>query len=111
MTATETLPFTMSTVTIGRSGASDVVLGWQTVSGADFYRVWYDPQPYFTPSGAPAPDPNNSDLNFTHVIAPADLANYYYVVRAVDTVGSDDFESTNSNRTGRFTFTLVPGTG
>ena len=86
--ATKTLPFTMSTVTIGRSGASDVVLGWQTVNGADFYRVWYDPQPYFTPSGAPAPDPNNSDLSFTHAIAPADLTNYYYVVRAVDTVGS-----------------------
>ena len=53
----------------------------------------------------------NSEPNFTHVIAPADLASYCYVVRAVDTVGSDNFESTNSNRTGRFTFTLVPGTG
>jgi hypothetical protein len=109
--ATKNQPFTMSAVTIGREGASDVVLGWPSVTGADFYRVWFNPQPYFIPSGDPASDPINNDLIFTHTIAPDDLTNYYYVVRAVDTVGSDNFESVNSNRTGKFNFALVPGTG
>jgi len=107
--ATATQSFMTSAVSIGRSGASDVVLTWASVSGADFYRVWYNQQPYFTPSGTPAQA--NANTSFTHAIVPADLTNYYYVVRAVDTVGSDNFESANSNRTGKFLFTLVPGTG
>ena len=53
--AIKTLPFTTSTVTIGRSGASDVVLSWQPVIGADFYRVWYHVQPYFTSERDPGP--------------------------------------------------------
>jgi hypothetical protein len=110
VTATETQPFTTSPVTIGRSGASGVVLTWAPVSGADFYRVWYhSEQPYFTSGGTLAQESANT--SFTHAIAPADLNNYFYIVRAVDTVGSDNFESVNSNRTGKFTFTLVPGTG
>jgi hypothetical protein len=110
VTATETQPFTTSPVTIGRSGASnaDVKLTWSAVSGASLYRVWYSQQPYFTPGGTPAQE--NSSLAFTHVGAAADAAhNYFYVVRAVDTSGP--YESVNSNRTGKFSFTLTPGSG
>jgi hypothetical protein len=110
VTATQTQPFTMSQVTIARS-AADIVLSWAPVSEADFYRTWVSSQPYFAPTGTPAPDLDNNPLTFTHTGAAANLTNYYYVVRAVDTVGSDNFESAISNRTGKFAFELVRGTG
>jgi sugar lactone lactonase YvrE len=89
------------------AGTTNVVLAWGASSGATAYYTWYSStDPYFTPGGTPAPDPNDTDLTFTHTGAAGNLSpNYYYVVHAVGSGG----ESSDSNRTGKFSFTLTPG--
>lgn len=87
---------------------TNVELTWYTVDGADQYRTWYSStDPYFTPGGTPALDPDPTDLAFTHTGAAGSTSpNYYYVVVAVD---GDGVESADSNRTGKFSFTLTRG--
>ena len=98
-------------VTIGiPTGTTNVKLTWGAVGGATLYRVWWhSTNPYFTSGGTlVTDDPNPSDLTYTHTGAAASPTNYYYVVRAAN---ASPAESADSNRTGKFTFTLVPGTG
>ncbi len=102
-----TLPLSAPDVTIARSGAADVQLTWNAVANATLYRTWYSAtDPYFTSGGTLAPDPDNTDPVFTHAGVATSLTNYYYVVRVVDVGGT---ESSNSKRTGKFTYPLTPG--
>jgi hypothetical protein len=98
-------------VTIGiPTGTTNVKLTWGAVGGATLYRVWWhSTDPYFTSGGTlVTDDPDPSDLTYTHAGAAANPANYYYVVRAAN---ANPAESADANRTGKFTFVLVPGTG
>ncbi len=68
------------------------------------YQLYGSQSPYFTPSGTPLGEPTATE--FTHGGGPTDTTNWYYVVRAVNVIGpSDD----SARRTGRFGFTLAPG--
>ena len=75
-------------------------LSWPSVPGATGYQVYESTEPYFTPS--PPPVQEESSLTYTF---PLNTTNYYYIVRAFN----GPTQSDNSNRVGRFTFTLVPG--
>ena len=78
---------------------------WDAVDGATLYRTWYSTtNPYFTSGGTLAQE--NGNLTFTHANVATSLTNYYYVIRAVDAGG---IESSDSKRTGKFTFPLTPG--
>jgi hypothetical protein len=101
---------------ISLSGGSNVVLGWDAVTEdvnnnpttITEYRVYGSHDPFFEPGvsdllGTPTPP---TGTTFTHTGGSTGTINWYYVVRAVNSVG----ESANSaRRTGRFGFTLVPG--
>ena len=68
------------------------------------YQLYGSQSPYFTPSGTLLGEPTATE--FTHGGGPTDTTNWYYVVRAVNVIGpSDD----SARRTGRFGFTLAPG--
>ena len=75
-------------------------LSWLAVSGATAYQVYESTEPYFEPSGSPSVQ---TSLAYS---LPGDIINHYYIVRAV----TGPAQSDNSNRVGRFTFTVVPGT-
>ena len=75
-------------------------LSWLAVSGATDYQVYESTEPYFTPSGSPSVQ---TSLEYS---LPSDIINRYYIVRVV----AGPVQSDNSNRVGRFTFTVVPGT-
>jgi hypothetical protein len=75
-------------------------LSWLAVSDATDYQVYESIEPYFEPSGSPSVQ---TSLEYA---LPSDIINRYYIVRAV----TGPAQSDNSNRVGRFTFTVVPGT-
>jgi len=63
--------------------------------------------PYFSPGGPPATDPDPADLVFTHPGVTTSPTNYFYVVHSV--AGDGITESDDSNRTAKFTYQLVKG--
>ena len=68
------------------------------------YQVYGSQNPYFTSGGTPLGEPTATE--FTHGGGPTDTTNWYYLVRAHNIIG----ESVDSvRRTGRFGFTLAPG--
>jgi streptogramin lyase len=90
-------------VVIATSGASDLQLNWAPVNGALEYRGWVGSQPYFEPTGVgqlvTSPWPQPGVMNVTE--------NYYYAVRSA--AGGN--VSIDSNRVGKFSFTLTKGSG
>ena len=95
---------------------SDVQLSWpavQTDTNDNFivvttYQVFRSSVPYFTPD--PTPGTGNLEyegpnLTYLHDEAAGSVGMYFYIVRAVNSVGP----SANSRRVGVFTFQLVPG--
>ncbi len=90
------------------AGTTDVQLAWGASAGAVTYRTWHSSSdPYFSPGGTPATDPDPADLVFTHPGVTTSPTNYFYVVHSVAADGIA--ESPDSNRTGKFTFDLVEG--
>jgi hypothetical protein len=69
------------------------------------YQVYGSQNPYFAPSGTPLGEPTATE--FTHGGGPTDTTNWYYVVRAVNVIGPSD---NSDRRTGRFGYSLAPGT-
>ncbi len=88
------------------SATTNVELTWNAVGGATVYRVWLsDGDPYFSPVGTPAQE--DATTTFTHSGVATDTDhNYFYFVRAANAQGA---ESVDSNRTGKFTFSLIRG--
>ena len=95
---------------------SDVQLSWpavQTDTNDNFivvttYQVFRSSVPYFTPD--PTPGTGNLEyegpnLTYLHDEAAGSVGMYFYIVRAVNSIGP----SANSRRVGVFTFQLVPG--
>ena len=106
-------PAAQPTLSIVNS-APTVDLTWPHLAGNAGYEVWRSPQPYFDPAN---PGPGVAPL--TYVLPPtsgstagcSDLpanpsSGDFYVVRGVNAAGAT---STPSNRTGVFTFALLPG--
>ena len=103
-------------VTSITQGSGNVVLNWgevtQDVNNKPTtilkYQVYGSDNPFFEPSistrlGEPTPP---TATTYTHTGGSTGTTNWYYLVRAVNVIG----ESANSaRRTGRFGFTLVPG--
>ena len=103
-------------VTSITQGSGNVVLNWgevtQDVNNKPTtilkYQVYGSDNPFFEPSistrlGEPTPP---TATTYTHTGGSIGTTNWYYLVRAVNIIG----ESANSaRRTGRFGFTLVPG--
>ena len=93
----------------------DVRLTWPKVTynvnnratTATKYQVYRSLQPYFTPGDASSPTPV-AEVTATEYMdwgVINDPTAYYDVVRAVNVAGP----SADSNRVGKFSFTLVPG--
>ena len=64
--------------------------------------------PYFEPGDQSSPLPLNQPTGLVYDdlgVVPSTTAYYYYVLRVVNAVGP----SADSKRTGKFTFTLTPG--
>lgn len=93
-------PLAAPAVQISRVSAN-VQLSWIAVPGATGYSVWFDTLPYFTPTGNGA----TATSPWTHGGVLNQPGSYFYVVRS--TAGTE--VSSNSNRTGEFTFSLVKG--
>ena len=107
----------MKTINITGVSNEDVTLTWDAVpldvkdhpTTITAYRVYGSHDPFFDPGvsallGEPTPP---TATTFTHTGGSTGTINWYYLVRAVNVVG----ESANSGRrTGRFGFTLAPGT-
>ena len=95
-------------------GSGNVTLGWGAVSldmngnttTITKYQVYGSQDPYFTSSGALLGEPTAT--TFPHTGGATGTTNWYYLVRAVDSVGPSTY---SVRRTGRFGFTLVPGSG
>jgi streptogramin lyase len=94
-------------VSITQYQTTNVRLEWPPLAGAESYQVWRSALPYFQPGDASSPTPvqESNATSYVHNGAFTSLTNYYYVVRSV-TGGQP---SANSNRTGKFTFSLTPG--
>ena len=73
------------------------------------YQVYRSLLPYFQPGDQSSPLPQNqpTDLTYDDAGVMSSTTAYYYVLRAVNGVGP----SADSKRTGKFTFTVTPGTG
>jgi hypothetical protein len=67
------------TVTIAISG-NDIVLQWQAVAEADTYKVYYQSNPYFTPSGVPQAVVMPPDTSWVDENAVIQGKRYYRVV-------------------------------
>ena len=111
-------------VSISRLNVSTLQLSWPKVMfdiygnarQADGYRIYWNGSPYWTP--APGSqwmslwEPGLSDpvtQDAAHLGAPS--VHHFYIVRAVyRDIDLNDIESADSNRTGEFEFSLVPGT-
>ena len=90
--------FTWPKVTLDTTPAATTVLR---------YQVYRSLLPYFEPGDQSSPLPLNQPTGLTYDdlgVVPSTTA-YYYVLRAVNAVGP----SADSKRTGKFTFTLTPG--
>ncbi len=101
---------------IALSGSNDVALAWDAVTQdvnnnpttITKYQVYGSHDPFFEPGvsdllGEPTPP---WATTYTHTGGSTGTTNWYYLVRAVNIAG----ESANSpRRTGRFGFTLAPG--
>jgi streptogramin lyase len=95
-----TMPLGAPHVTIHiPTGTTNVELTWTAVTGATGYQIYRDVAPYFTPGATPYATTAGTTWPDTSP------SSYFYVVRATD--GSTI--SANSNRTGKFTFALTPG--
>jgi hypothetical protein len=77
-------------------------LSWDIVPDATGYRAYQSTAPYFMPSPPHVQEGSSQTYTFPLPIT----TNYYCIVRAYN----GTVESADSNRVGRFTFTLVPGT-
>ena len=102
---------------VDRQGSGNVVLGWDPVA-QDMndnlttiikYRVYGSHDPFFEPGasallGEPTPP---TATTFTHTGGSTGTTNWYYLVRAVNSV---DESANSARRTDRFGFNLVPGT-
>lgn len=93
-------------VSVTRDGVN-VVLTWTADPANAQYQVWVSTDPYFDPddSGGVAPVVM-AGTSYTDTGAAASLENHFYVVRGLNACAA---ASTNSNRTGEFTFGLTPG--
>lgn len=97
---------------------ADVLLDWKEVTTnaqgnptvVTRYQVFRSEEPYFDPN--PTPDTGNMveepmEPGYKHTGAMNSLVNYYYIARAVNIAGP----SADSNRVGKFSFQLIPGSG
>ncbi len=95
-------------VTIGVNG-DNVGLSWGAVAAASKYQVFRSSFPYFVPgdwsSAAPLDEPTAGAYPDPGVLAQVNA--YFYVVKAVSAPPAA--ASANSNRVGKFTFALAPG--
>ena len=91
--------FTWPKVTLDTNNATTTVLR---------YQVYRSGLPYFEPGDGSSPLPlkQTTALTYDDLGVMLDPTAYYYVWRAVNAVGP----SADSKRTGKFTFTLTPGT-
>jgi len=79
------------------------------VTLSDFYQIWDNPDPYFTPDTRnDAPLDTTTTTSYTHSNSLGDAAvNHFYTITAVNPCGA---ASGYSQRTGEFDFALTPGT-
>jgi hypothetical protein len=103
------VPIAVSAANLTDLGGNQLQVTWTAVAGTTQYEVWWSTDtPYFAPGAVCTPGINcatvpGTSTSFTHT-APA--GNRTYIVRAVSGCGKP---STSYPRTGRFSFTLVPG--
>jgi uncharacterized protein YejL (UPF0352 family) len=102
-----------STVGITAS-AGNVVLDWTDQAPNTGYEVYRSLTPYFTPSGTPLATVSEPTSTSTDTGAIGNVSNFYYIVRSKfqdsyngTPTGTD--LSADSNQTGKFSFSLVPG--
>lgn len=87
--------------------SGDVILTWTGDPTFDHYEVLYSENFYFQPDDADVTVDTTSSTSWTHTGAAADVDhNYSYLIRGVY---ADGAKSDTFNRSGEFTFGLVPG--
>jgi len=69
-----------ATVVTASISGNDIILQWQEVAEADAYKIYYQSNPYFTPSGTPQAVVLPPDTVWTDVNALLEEQKYYRVV-------------------------------
>lgn len=95
-------------ISTGGATGADVRLDWNAVEGGNWYRVWYAGAPYFEPNGTPVQAGTALSYPQSGAAADAGQSTFYVVSAAAD---AESAESDISNRTGKFSFQLVAGSG
>jgi hypothetical protein len=99
-------PAVAPVVAIARSGA-DAALTWESLIPNTQYQIWVSTNPYFDPDNPGGVTPViTASTTYTDTGAAASLVNHCYVVRGLNACAA---ASTNSGRTGEFTFGLTAG--